>query len=303
MTSGRLNTCNSTNSRRLKNRLTRGIISLLFLSLLATLDPSFVGALPSNGLLRNNDPRVSTVSPYIYDNNINTDFNRTVGSSVPPIVTFSEPINIRAVYALASTGFIEFYNGSGTYLGSVASVAIDHTGYTEVNFDGVTLVAWALNGINGSTQRLYELELFSSLPDTVPPTTPTGLQAEPRDGRANLSWTPNPESDIGGYNVYVGGVKHNTALVTGVSYTVTGLTNETQYSVTLSSVDTSGNESPQTTPVLVTPSDFFPLELSRGINTISSGVSVKNYLPTKTVNISSLLPYYYDSFAGEPNRG
>ena len=34
------------------------------------------------------------------------------------------------------------------------------------------------------------------------PTAPTGVSATPASNRVALSWNPNPEPDIAGYNVY-----------------------------------------------------------------------------------------------------
>lgn len=51
---------------------------------------------------------------------------------------------------------------------------------------------------------------------------------------------------VAGYNIYLGGVKQNTTLVTNLSYALSGLTASTAYSVTVSAVDGSGNESAQT---------------------------------------------------------
>lgn len=50
---------------------------------------------------------------------------------------------------------------------------------------------------------------------------------------------------IAGYNIYLGGVKKNTSLVTDLSYALSGLTAETAYNVTVSAVDDAGNESAQ----------------------------------------------------------
>ena len=60
-------------------------------------------------------------------------------------------------------------------------------------------------------------------------------------------------SGVAGYNVYRGGSKVNSALITTTSYADTGLSPATQYSYTVSAVDNQGNESaPSSPPKLVT---------------------------------------------------
>jgi hypothetical protein len=50
---------------------------------------------------------------------------------------------------------------------------------------------------------------------------------------------------VAGYNIYLGGIKQNTGLVTDLTYALSGMTAETTYSVTVSAVDGAGNESAQ----------------------------------------------------------
>lgn len=93
--------------------------------------------------------------------------------------------------------------------------------------------------------------------NTTPPTVPTGLTGTAGaagSGQATLNWTANTDVTMlygGGYNVYKGGVKVNTSLVTTNSYTATGLAAGT-YSFTITAVDTDGNESAKSTAVSVT---------------------------------------------------
>ncbi|MFH0775336.1 MAG: fibronectin type III domain-containing protein, partial [bacterium] len=79
---------------------------------------------------------------------------------------------------------------------------------------------------------------------------PCGLRAVPGDGVVNLSWTPNKEQDIAGYNIYrttdldgEGFVKINEALVNGTSYQNTGLTNGQVYLYRVMAQLTDGTES------------------------------------------------------------
>ena len=78
--------------------------------------------------------------------------------------------------------------------------------------------------------------------DTVPPASP--LLAGKVEDRMNvlLNWTQNVEFDLAGYNLYRNGVKVNSTLLTGISYSDKGL-GEAQYKYTVAALDRAGNES------------------------------------------------------------
>jgi hypothetical protein len=84
--------------------------------------------------------------------------------------------------------------------------------------------------------------------NTMPPAPPAGLKLERGKGKAVLlSWAPNTESDIAGYNVYrvVAGKarKINDSLVTEPRYTDSKTAGERYVSYYLTAVDKEGNES------------------------------------------------------------
>lgn len=90
-------------------------------------------------------------------------------------------------------------------------------------------------------------------PDETPPAVPTGLIGTPDDAATLLTWNPNKENDLAGYNLYRDGVKVNNILLTGTSYADNGLINGQAYVYQLSAVDTTGNESGLGPQVTVTP--------------------------------------------------
>ena len=81
----------------------------------------------------------------------------------------------------------------------------------------------------------------------INPGPPTGLIATAGNGQVSLSWTApasNGGAAIIGYDVYLGTSSHgesaspvDTSLITGTSYTVTGLTNGTTYYFTADAVN------------------------------------------------------------------
>ena len=61
---------------------------------------------------------------------------------------------------------------------------------------------------------------------------------------AKITWTASTDNvGVAGYNVYLGESKVNTSPVTVTEYDLTGLTANTEYTVTVSAVDAAGNES------------------------------------------------------------
>lgn len=79
--------------------------------------------------------------------------------------------------------------------------------------------------------------------DEIAPLSPVGVDVVNGNASLFLSWSASPESDVVGYNVYVDGVKRNGSPVAGNSFRMTNLVNGQEYSLQVSAVDTSGNES------------------------------------------------------------
>jgi fibronectin type 3 domain-containing protein len=88
--------------------------------------------------------------------------------------------------------------------------------------------------------------------DVFPPTVPTGLQAvfsqSPQQSSIDLTWNPNSDSDLAGYNVYrrtdnTQPVKLNTDLVKTPAFRDTGVQPGSRYFYSVSAVDLRNNES------------------------------------------------------------
>lgn len=79
--------------------------------------------------------------------------------------------------------------------------------------------------------------------DEIAPFSPAGVDVISGNASLFLSWSASPENDVVGYNVYIDGVKRNGSPVAGNSFRMTNLVNGQEYSLQVSAVDTSGNES------------------------------------------------------------
>jgi len=92
--------------------------------------------------------------------------------------------------------------------------------------------------------------------DIYPPSEPSGLQAVyssvGQKPFVDLSWAPNMESDLAGYNLFRSHgkgepVKLNSQLIAVPSYRDERVTPGTTYTYSVSAVDLRGNESPRST--------------------------------------------------------
>jgi glucose/arabinose dehydrogenase len=109
-------------------------------------------------------------------------------------------------------------------------------------------------GIN-AFDGMIEWALTDDAPpaDNIPPSVPSGLVAtEIGKTSIEMSWAPSTDNTgVAGYNVYVDGVKSNGEIIGGTSRLLTGLSPNTAYSIAVSAVDFSGNESGLSVPVSV----------------------------------------------------
>ena len=119
-------------------------------------------------------------------------------------------------------------------------------------------------------------------PETSPPAAPTGLTANPGDGLVSLDWNDNGEPDLASYNVKRGtsaGGPYAT-IATGVSASAhddSVVTNGTTYYYVVSAVDTSANESGNSSEASATPvPDTSVLYFSLGTNGTVGAVSAAN---------------------------
>ncbi|MFQ6106193.1 MAG: choice-of-anchor V domain-containing protein [Thermoplasmata archaeon] len=128
--------------------------------------------------------------------------------------------------------------------------------YAESAFDKVgtyDFTIWAEDNndvLNSSSGHTFEMV------DTTPPAAPTGLSVTAADeaGTLDIQWTANTEDDLAGYDLYRSDsedgtyTKVNAALITGATFTDTGLEDSTTYWYKLKAVDDEGLESAFSSP-------------------------------------------------------
>ncbi len=84
-------------------------------------------------------------------------------------------------------------------------------------------------------------------PDVTAPSAPRGLSTQTGDQMVELSWVPNPEPDVAGYNVYVAssyeGKYTLIGTTSGLHFLDDGVENGKTYYYAVTAFDNSGNES------------------------------------------------------------
>ncbi|MFO8007471.1 MAG: fibronectin type III domain-containing protein, partial [Candidatus Brocadiia bacterium] len=133
---------------------------------------------------------------------------------------------------------------------------------------GVTSSQYSDTGLSPSTQYCYTVTAEDTSnnestesnqacattqeADTTPPAAPTNLTATAvSPSQIDLDWDDNTEPDLDSYNVYRDTVQIATG-VTSSQYSDTGLSPSTQYCYTVTAVDTSGNESAESSQACAT---------------------------------------------------
>ncbi|MFC2140576.1 S8 family serine peptidase, partial [Candidatus Auribacterota bacterium] len=98
----------------------------------------------------------------------------------------------------------------------------------------------------------YSEEVKGVPDDGIAPIAPSGVVlSDTGDNNLSVNWSANTETDLAGYNIYRGGVKLNSSLLTVVTLTYTdkNLTQGGSYSYEVTAVDKSGKESVKSSAV------------------------------------------------------
>jgi len=132
-----------------------------------------------------------------------------------------------------------------------------------------------------------DLNVLDSGLDTItPPQQVTGVSAVAGNTTANISWALSTATDIEYYSIYVDGIKNgeNTSPTT---YTIIGLNNLQQYSITVAASD-AWEEGPQSAAVLVTPLGIAKPSTTNGM---FIDLSFNNTLNSTVVNSGTAFSY------------
>lgn len=142
-----------------------------------------------------------------------------------------------SVISLMQTGSLTFTQSHGQLLASMSAIAL-----TDVPIEGSILAGGSTN-IN-----LFQCQAQVVLTPNAPPSAPSDVVATAGDGEATVSWTPWKTFDGQTFEVTASpGGQTCTATYPELSCTVTGLTNGTAYSFSVTT-ETTGGTSPASSP-------------------------------------------------------
>jgi predicted phage tail protein len=166
--------------------------------------------------------------------------------------------NVQSVPGVSFVYRISRRGETGDFV-AIATVPVDQPSYTDQGTEWEKKSEYriaALTQTADGKQTLVEGDDSSAVSilahDVFPPKPPTELQAvfsgPGQQAFIDLSWTPNVEPDLAGYNVYrheegAEAVRVNPSLVTSPSFRDQQIAAGKQYFYSITAVDARGNES------------------------------------------------------------
>ena len=133
--------------------------------------------------------------------------------------------------------------------------------YTDTNVAGTRTYYYIVTAVDTNFNSSADsIEVSAAVPaDSTPPAAPSGLSATAGDTIVSLNWNDNTEPDVNGYNIYrstiSGGpyTRLNTTLLASSDYNDTTVVDGTLYYYVVTAVDTSLNESANSSQVAARP--------------------------------------------------
>lgn len=139
--------------------------------------------------------------------------------------------------------------------GVLKESGIKATSNTVLNLENGREYSFAVSAVSSTNTEGAKSDAVKATPHSsyipaVVPEVPTGLKAEARDGEVVLTWNSAEKATF--YNVYVNGELRKSG-ITDTAYTVTGLTNGTEYGFVVSAVSSTDNEGAKSDEVKASP--------------------------------------------------
>ncbi len=138
-----------------------------------------------------------------------------------------------------------------------------------------------------------------TLPDVTPPTAPIFKGVTSSDGSVTLHWYPNPERDIGGYNLYRqsdgdtnwGKLNPTPLPPEATSFTDRGVRPNVLYRYTLEALDRAKNVSPRSQPIAGKPYDKTPPQVPQKVKVAPNPEDTSLIISWERAKDESLLGY------------
>jgi Zn-dependent metalloprotease len=170
------------------------------------------------------------------------------------------------------------YRNLTVYLTASSTYAVARAGAIQSATD---LYGAGTAEVAATAEAWNAVGVYAPAPDTQAPSAAVLSSTSKTQTTIVLSWTTATDNvGVTGYDVYVNGVKNNTASQTTRTYTVSGLTANTTYSIYVVAKDAAGNSTPSNT-LSVTTSGSVAETLIREFYFVSS---LESWVPSSTTN-------------------
>ncbi len=170
----------------------------------------------------------------------------------------------------AVTGYIVYYSQTPAPQSSIRHNVEPAAGsaysLNDINV-GVNYYFW-VKSTDGVEQSDFSNSAAATLlpPDGDAPGPPDGLRWTRSGNDANIEWDPNTEIDVEGYDLYKSAsadfgqaTKVNSELIGGTAYTASGLNQDMNWYFWVKAIDFSGNQSAESSPLIVRIDDLPPV--------------------------------------------
>jgi len=181
---------------------------------------------------------------------------------------------------------------NGTEVGTTSVPRFSLSGLAPATAYTVNIAAYDAQD-NASTQSGSVSATTLSVPDTGAPTVPAGLSAVSNSAKQiTITWNPSTDNvEVTGYTLFVNG-DVLARVVSGTSYSHTGLTPSTRYSYSVSAYDAAGNSSSRSGSVSATTNAFVeeePFVQNQEENNLRSKINALGNTPDPQLHIPVLL--------------
>ncbi|WP_103110846.1 hypothetical protein [Brevibacillus reuszeri] len=175
--------------------------------------------------------------------------------------------------AVPNAQYYRVYEDSKMIANNVTATSYTHKGLDIAKTYRYQVMAVYAGGIDDPLSDVLTAQTTSI--DTTPPDRPELINIVNGFESGTATWKANTEPDLAGYNVYVNGVKHNSFLLSNLTYRIDNLVNGTSYSITVTAVDYSGNESLPSNAMIMLPTSkaIPPVSMTWTLKDIVDGVS------------------------------
>jgi len=148
--------------------------------------------------------------------------------------------------------------GYNVYVDSIKQYSLVSSPQQVASLIENTNYSFYVTAEDGNGNESAASNIVSQTTQNVAPAALTGVNANPGNQSATISWDASPEHDLAGYNVYEDGVKSNSSLIPKgtLNYEDLNLTNGQSYDFYVTAVDTEGAESAASAIVSVTLSSY-----------------------------------------------